>query len=84
MLNNCILVSRKRSINGGTGVLPNDFCFTDGEASLAVRKELAQGAVCTSLVGYSLTYNTLDNNKNPTRGMSGRASTRISPASAAT
>ena len=55
-------------VNGGPGVLPNDACFLDGEASLAVRKELAQGAVFTSAIGYSLTYNTLDNNKNPTMG----------------
>ena len=43
-------------------------CFADGEASLAVRRELAQGSVLTSLVGYDLTYNTLDNNRNPTSG----------------
>jgi outer membrane protein insertion porin family len=34
-----------------------------------VRKELAQGAVLTSLVGYDVTYNTLDNNRNPTSGL---------------
>jgi outer membrane protein insertion porin family len=44
-------------------------CYADGEASLAVRKELAQGPVLTSLVGYDLTYNTLDNNRNPTSGL---------------
>ena len=66
--NNCIL-STAALINGGTGVLPNDACFSDGESSLAVRKELAQGPVYTSAIGYSLTYNTLDNNKNPTMGM---------------
>ncbi len=44
-------------------------CFTaNGEASLAVRRELSQGAVLVSLVGYSVGYNTLDNNKNPTSG----------------
>jgi outer membrane protein insertion porin family len=43
-------------------------CFFDGEASLAVRRELSQGSVLTSLVGYDLTYNTLDNNRNPTSG----------------
>jgi outer membrane protein insertion porin family len=46
-------------------------CYADGEASLAVRKELAQGAVLTSLVGYDLTHNTLDNNRNPTAGTLG-------------
>jgi outer membrane protein insertion porin family len=45
------------------------FCFSDGEASLPVRKELANGASLTSAVGYSLDYNTLDNNKNPTDGL---------------
>ncbi len=44
-------------------------CFIDGEASLAVRKELASGAALTSAVGYSLAYNTLDNNKDPTAGI---------------
>jgi outer membrane protein insertion porin family len=44
-------------------------CYADGEASMAVRKELAAGPVTTSLVGYSLAYNTLDNNKLPTSGM---------------
>ncbi len=37
-------------------------------ASLAVRKELAAGPVVVSLVGYSMNYNTLDNNKTPTSG----------------
>ena len=44
-------------------------CFADGEASLAVRRELAAGKVFTSLVGYDLSYNTLDNNRNPTAGV---------------
>jgi outer membrane protein insertion porin family len=49
----------------GTGL----FCYSDGEASLPVRKELAGGKTLTSSVGYSLNYNTLDNNKNPTDGL---------------
>ena len=44
-------------------------CYADGEASLPVRKELAGGQTLTSSVGYSLDYNTLDNNKNPTDGL---------------
>jgi len=44
-------------------------CYIDGEASLPVRKELAGGQTLTSAVGYSLDYNTLDNNKNPTDGL---------------
>jgi outer membrane protein insertion porin family len=80
--NNCINSANAR-INGGTGVNPtseanNPFnsqtgtfmsCYADGEASVAVRKELANGPVVTSLVGYSLAYNTLDNNKLPTSGL---------------
>src|SRR5450756_100814 len=49
----------------GTGL----WCYSDGEASLPVRKELASGKTLTSSVGYSLNYNTLDNNKNPTDGL---------------
>jgi outer membrane protein insertion porin family len=44
-------------------------CFSDGEASLPVRKELQGGATLTSALGYTLNYNTLDNNKNPTDGL---------------
>ncbi|APO53038.1 outer membrane protein assembly factor BamA [Bradyrhizobium diazoefficiens] len=44
-------------------------CYSDGEASLPVRKELANGKTLTSALGYSLSYNTLDNNKNPTDGL---------------
>ncbi|WP_316175326.1 MULTISPECIES: outer membrane protein assembly factor BamA [unclassified Bradyrhizobium] len=44
-------------------------CFLDGEASLPVRKELANGRTLTSALGYTLSYNTLDNNKNPTDGL---------------
>jgi outer membrane protein insertion porin family len=45
------------------------WCYSDGEASLPVRKELQSGRTLTSSVGYSLSYNTLDNNKNPTDGL---------------
>jgi outer membrane protein insertion porin family len=45
-------------------------CWQDGEASIAVQKELAQGAVFVSAPGYTLAYNTLDNNKSPTQGLS--------------
>jgi outer membrane protein insertion porin family len=50
-------------------VTPTDECFADGEASLPVRIELSKGAVIESIVGYSLSYNTLDNNKSPTSGL---------------
>jgi outer membrane protein insertion porin family len=45
------------------------YCYSDGEASLPIRKELASGQTLTSSVGYSLNYNTLDNNRNPTDGL---------------
>jgi outer membrane protein insertion porin family len=79
--NNCQF-SSNALILGGPGVNPineangSDLfvnppfgCYADGEASLAVRKELAQGPVNTSLVGYTLSYNTLDNNRLPTSGL---------------
>ncbi|MGT2438380.1 outer membrane protein assembly factor BamA [Bradyrhizobium betae] len=53
-------------LNAGTNGLG---CYSDGEASLPVRKELANGKTLTSALGYTLTYNTLDNNKNPTDGL---------------
>ena len=46
-----------------------DECYSDGEASLPVRIELAKGAVIELILGYSLAYNTLDNNKSPTSGL---------------
>ena len=71
-LNDCLL-SPNAPINGGPGVpstFPNlDSCFLNGEASLAVRRELANGPVLTSSVGYSLTYNGVDNNRAPTKGI---------------
>ena len=45
-------------------------CYADGEASAAIKQQVEAGAAIVSLVGYGLTYNTLDNNKNPTRGLS--------------
>nr|WP_245431120.1 outer membrane protein assembly factor BamA [Rhodoplanes roseus] len=44
-------------------------CYQDGEASLAVRRELANGPVFVSSVGSTFSFNTLDNNKNPTNGL---------------
>ena len=67
-LNDCIL-SPNAVINGGPGVMALDPCYLNGEASLAVRRELSNGAVLTSAVGYSLTYSSLDNNRNPTSGV---------------
>lgn len=44
-------------------------CYQDGEAALPIKMELAQGPVTVSLIGYGLTYNTLDNTRNPTSGL---------------
>jgi outer membrane protein insertion porin family len=44
-------------------------CYSDNEASMAVRQELASGPVWVSLVGYTAVYSTLDNNRNPTSGL---------------
>jgi len=79
--NNCQFSSNTPG-NGGPGVNPTNEangsdrfvnvpfgCYQDGEASLAVRKELAAGPVNTSLVGYTVSYNTLDNNRLPTSGL---------------
>lgn len=41
-------------------------CLSNGEASLAVKE--AKGRRITSMPGYSLTYSTIDNMKNPTSG----------------
>jgi outer membrane protein insertion porin family len=56
---------------GGTafGPIGGYNCYSDGEASVAVKRELAAGAVTTSAFGYTLAYNTLDNNKSPTSGI---------------
>ncbi len=56
------------TIDPATGLPFTLNCFADGEASLAVKRELAGGPVLTSLVGYTLTHNSLDNNRSPTAG----------------
>lgn len=58
--------------NGGTAyssAIGGNNCFIDGEASVAVKQGLANGPVVTSALGYTLSYNTLDNNKDPTSGI---------------
>ncbi|HWF93911.1 MAG TPA: outer membrane protein assembly factor BamA, partial [Xanthobacteraceae bacterium] len=54
----------------GTAGQINQNCYIDGEASVPVKVELANGTSLTSLVGYSLAYNTVDDNRNPTSGVS--------------
>ncbi len=69
--NDCVTSPAAAAYRAGTGpgVQPGNSCYSNGEASLAVRKELAQGAVLVSMAGYTLAYNTLDNNKSPTSGL---------------
>ena len=52
---------------GAPALGPFSNCLYNGEASLAVKE--SQGSTLTSLVGYTLAYNTLDNVKNPTSGI---------------
>ncbi|MFM8751275.1 outer membrane protein assembly factor BamA [Rhabdaerophilum sp.] len=42
-------------------------CIRDGEASIAIKE--VQGNTITSLAGLTFTYNTLDNNNDPTSGI---------------
>ena len=46
-------------------------CLSNGEASLALKQAAMQngGVTVTSSLGYSLSYNTIDNPKNPTDGI---------------
>jgi outer membrane protein insertion porin family len=53
--------------NSEAGLAPG--CLGDGQSSLPVRVQLAKGPETVSMVGYSLDYNTLDNNKIPTDGL---------------
>jgi outer membrane protein insertion porin family len=79
VLNDCV-ASNNATVNGGPGVNPTNEangsdtnvpggCYADGETSLPIRIALANGPTITSLVGYTLAYNTLDNNKSPTNGL---------------
>ncbi len=72
---------------GGTfyAVTPTAFinCLTNGEAPVEIKQAAAQGAIVTSLVGFSISYNTLDNRKDPDHRLVSRLTSRTSPASAA-
>jgi outer membrane protein insertion porin family len=45
----------------------SDNCLTNGEASLALQQ--AQGSTLTSMPGFTLSFNNLDNNRSPTDGI---------------
>jgi outer membrane protein insertion porin family len=51
----------------GTDVAFGNSCLSNGEASLALKQ--AAGNTLTSMFGYTLSYNSLDNNKNPKSGI---------------
>ncbi|MBR0775804.1 outer membrane protein assembly factor BamA [Bradyrhizobium diazoefficiens] len=74
-LNNGVAANTSPAFSAANGGIPDLSstgglgCYANGEASLPVRKELANGKTLTSALGYTLTYNTLDNNKNPTDGL---------------
>ncbi|HEX5210318.1 MAG TPA: outer membrane protein assembly factor BamA [Pseudolabrys sp.] len=77
-LNNCVSTTTPLFVPTPTGFSPHapgavvpgvDECYADGEATLPVRIELSNGPVLESIIGYSLAYNTLDNNKSPTSGL---------------
>jgi outer membrane protein insertion porin family len=43
-------------------------CLLNGEASLAIKEAAAEGVTVTSLVGYSLIWDSLDNRRDPSSG----------------
>ncbi|MGC2786101.1 MAG: outer membrane protein assembly factor BamA [Roseiarcus sp.] len=59
---------------GGTGILfptvPTPFinCLTNGEAPVEIKQAASQGNIVTSMAGYSVLFNNIDNRKNPTTG----------------
>ena len=59
---------------GGTSPPPtttataSDNCLLNGEASLAIKQAAAEGVTVTSLVGYSLIWDSLDNRRDPSSG----------------
>lgn len=55
--------------NDPTWSKPNGCNGVSTVPSLPVRLSFDQGAQITSMAGYSLIYNTLDNNRNPTNGV---------------
>src|SRR5271166_3560274 len=43
-------------------------CLSNGEAPVEIKQAAAQGNIVTSLAGFSILYNNLDNRKDPTSG----------------
>ena len=57
---------------GGTviPVVPTPFinCLTNGEAPVEIKQAAAQGNIVTSMAGFSVLFNNIDDRKNPTTG----------------
>ncbi len=53
--------------DGSTGATAAYNCVTNGEASLAIKQ--AQGTTLSSVAGFTTSYSTLDNGKDPTTGL---------------
>jgi len=59
---------------GGTGVflplVPTPFinCLTNGEAPVEIKQAAAEGNIVTSMAGFSILFNNIDDRKNPTTG----------------
>ncbi|MDE2579221.1 MAG: outer membrane protein assembly factor BamA [Hyphomicrobiales bacterium] len=60
---------------GAMAASPLFNCATNGEASVAIKAQ--QGTTVTSMIGYSLVYNTLDNPKKPMNGIYGAFNTDV-------
>jgi outer membrane protein insertion porin family len=52
-----------------TATNPAPGCLANGEASLPIKQAALAGAAWVSSIGYTLSYNTLDNIRNPTSGI---------------
>ena len=66
---------------GAPGSIPANMyynCATNGEASVAIKAQ--QGTRITSMFGMSIGYNTLDNPKNPTSGITASINTDVAGA----
>jgi outer membrane protein insertion porin family len=48
---------------------PPPGCYANGEASVPVKQAVLNGPAWVSSIGYTLSYNTLDNVRNPTSGI---------------
>ncbi len=60
---------------GAPALSATNNCLTNGEASLAVKE--SQGRTLTSLAGVTLSYNSLDNLKDPTDGIVGSVTSDV-------